>query len=108
MSGKKKSIFYLKQFKGGFCYEKDFIKNFGWLFILILSVQAFAHCEIPCVIYDDEMRIRIINEHIVTVEKSMKQIIELEKGKHHESGGRFYLLLFNERKDICKTQNVCY
>jgi nickel superoxide dismutase len=80
----------------------------GCLFIFILSVQAFAHCEIPCGIYDDEMRIRIIYEHIVTVEKSMKQIIELEKGKHHESGGRFYLLFFNERKDICKTQNVCY
>jgi len=51
----------------------------GCFFIFILSVQAYAHCEIPCGIYDDEMRIKIINEHIVTVEKSMKQIIELEK-----------------------------
>jgi nickel superoxide dismutase len=54
-------------------------------FIFILSIQAYAHCEIPCGIYDDEMRIKIINEHIVTVEKSMKQIIELEKEKHHNS-----------------------
>ena len=57
----------------------------GCSFIFILSVQAFAHCEIPCGIYDDEMRIKIINEHIVTVEKSMKQIIELEKEEHHNS-----------------------
>ena len=58
---------------------------FGCFFIFILSIQAYAHCEIPCGIYDDEMRIKIINEHIVTVEKSMKQIIELEKEKHHNS-----------------------
>ena len=57
----------------------------GCFFIFILSVQAYAHCEIPCGIYDDEMRIKIINEHIVTVEKSMKQIIELEKEEHHNS-----------------------
>jgi nickel superoxide dismutase len=57
----------------------------GSFFIFILSVQAYAHCEIPCGIYDDEMRIKIINEHIVTVEKSMKQIIELEKDEHHNS-----------------------
>jgi len=54
-------------------------------FIFILSVQAFAHCEIPCGIYDDEMRIKIINEHIVTVEKSINQIIRLEKEEHHNS-----------------------
>ena len=57
----------------------------GCSFIFILSVQAFAHCEIPCGIYDDEMRIKIINEHIVTVEKSMDQIIKLEKEEHHNS-----------------------
>ncbi len=47
----------------------------GSSFIFLFSVQAFAHCEIPCGIYDDEMRIKIINEHIVTVEKSMNQIV---------------------------------
>jgi len=57
----------------------------GCSFIFILSVQAFAHCEIPCGIYDDEMRIKIINEHIVTVEKSMDQIIKLEKEERHNS-----------------------
>jgi nickel superoxide dismutase len=36
-----------------------------------------AHCEIPCGIYDDEMRLSMIEEHITTVEKSMKKIQEL-------------------------------
>ena len=38
-----------------------------------------AHCEIPCGIYADKMRIDMIKEHITTIEKSMNQIIELEK-----------------------------
>jgi len=54
-------------------------------FILVFAVQAYAHCEIPCGIYDDEMRIDMINEHIATVEKSMNQIMELEKADHHHS-----------------------
>ena len=38
---------------------------------------AMAHCEIPCGIYDDALRIKLIREHITTVEKSMKLIVEL-------------------------------
>jgi nickel superoxide dismutase len=53
--------------------------------ICFLSVRAFSHCEIPCGIYDDEMRIDMINEHIGTIEKSMKQIMEIEKGDHQNS-----------------------
>ena len=55
------------------------------LFISFSAVQTFAHCEIPCGIYDDEMRIQMIIEHIATIEKSMKQIMELEKEKHHHT-----------------------
>jgi nickel superoxide dismutase len=36
-----------------------------------------AHCQIPCGIYDDELRVQLIEEHITTVEKSMSQIIAL-------------------------------
>ncbi|MBN2288147.1 MAG: superoxide dismutase [Candidatus Glassbacteria bacterium] len=35
------------------------------------------HCEIPCGIYDDHLRSHLIEEHIATIEKSMKQIVEL-------------------------------
>jgi len=38
------------------------------------SLRASAHCEIPCGIYGDDTRITLLNEHIATVEKSMKQI----------------------------------
>ncbi len=47
--------------------------------LLAFYAPVFAHCEIPCGIYDDEMRIKMIAENILTIEKSMKQIIELSK-----------------------------
>ena len=43
------------------------------------SGLLFAHCEIPCGIYGDRMRLEMIAEHITTVEKSMKQIQTLSK-----------------------------
>ena len=58
---------------------------FGFSFLCIFAVTVFAHCEIPCGIYHDEMRINMINEHIATIEKSMNQIMELEKKEHHNS-----------------------
>ena len=36
-----------------------------------------AHCEIPCGIYDDQLRTQLIAEHAATIEKSMKQIMAL-------------------------------
>lgn len=46
------------------------------LFIILPNVAA-AHCQIPCGIYDDMMRINMLFEHITTIEKSMKMITEL-------------------------------
>ncbi|MCG8306429.1 MAG: superoxide dismutase, Ni [Cytophagales bacterium] len=47
------------------------------LFIGIGAHNAKAHCEIPCGIYADSVRISLIKEHIVTIEKSMNQINEI-------------------------------
>jgi nickel superoxide dismutase len=49
--------------------------------VFFVSSYAWAHCEIPCGIYDDQMRIDMIAEHITTIEKSMKQIVELGNQK---------------------------
>ena len=45
------------------------------------SLQSKAHCEIPCGIFADSVRITLIYEHITTIEKSMTQIIELSKAE---------------------------
>ncbi len=51
----------------------------GLLLFLFFISSADAHCEIPCGIYDDELRTKLVAEHATTIEKSMKQIIELSK-----------------------------
>ena len=49
------------------------------LFLLVVLVPglAVAHCEVPCGIYGDAMRIEMLREHVTTIEKSMVQITEL-------------------------------
>ena len=55
----------------------------GCTALLLFAGQAAAHCEIPCGVYDDAMRIRMILEHITTIEKSMNQILFHEKEQPH-------------------------
>jgi nickel superoxide dismutase len=57
-----------------------------WVSLILVMLVSFfcaanaaAHCEIPCGIYDDSMRIKIIAEHLATIEKSMKEIMELSR-----------------------------
>ena len=66
--------------------KKIYLQPLGIIsFLLIFTVIASAHCEIPCGIYDDELRINMISEHITTVEKSMNQIRKIEIEKHPNS-----------------------
>jgi nickel superoxide dismutase len=52
--------------------------------VLMWASHAGAHCEIPCGIYDDQMRANSIAEDITTIEKAMTQIRELSA----KMGGR--------------------
>jgi nickel superoxide dismutase len=47
------------------------------LLLLVSLPMAFSHCEIPCGIYNDPMRMDMMAEDITTIEKSMKEIKEL-------------------------------
>ena len=64
------------------CEEETMKKLFLW-FTASLVVSFFAvsyvsaHCEIPCGIYNDKLRIKMIYEHTVTIEKAMNEIIRL-------------------------------
>jgi len=40
----------------------------------ILTPLVYSHCQLPCGIYGDEARIKMITEHITTIEKSMRLI----------------------------------
>jgi len=43
-----------------------------------LSKTTYAHCEVPCGIYTDELRVELLKEHFQTIEKAMKKIEELQ------------------------------
>ncbi|UCD63078.1 MAG: superoxide dismutase [Candidatus Zixiibacteriota bacterium] len=47
------------------------------LLMLGSAPAAYAHCEIPCGIYDDQLRISLLKENITTIEKSMAEITRL-------------------------------
>jgi len=51
----------------------------GLLSLSFSITNASAHCEIPCGIYDDQLRTQLIAEHATTIEKSMIQIMALSK-----------------------------
>ncbi len=59
------------------------IKMFLIPCVLILAFSPFvvSHCQVPCGIYNDQMRIDMIGEHITTIEKSISMINELSAAK---------------------------
>lgn len=46
---------------------------------LFASNSSFAHCEVPCGIYNDQLRVKQLYEHFTTIEKAMNQIEALQK-----------------------------
>jgi len=76
-----------------------------FVFIFALAVNASAHCEIPCGIYDDQMRINLIKEHITTIEKSMIQIMKLENEKRHHSN-QLVRWIMNKEHHADKLQEI--
>lgn len=52
-----------------------------FLLVLFSNNRLFAHCEVPCGIYHDELRVQQIEEHIQTIEKAMHQIAELQSSE---------------------------
>lgn len=49
------------------------------LFLFAVPASLWSHCQVPCGIYDDEARVKMIAEHITTIEKAMKQVVALSK-----------------------------
>jgi len=57
--------------------KKKIILGVVLLSAIGIGSLAYSHCQIPCGIYNDQLRFDMIAEHIATIEKSMKQITEL-------------------------------
>ena len=69
----------------------------------ILPQQSYAHCQIPCGIFDDHSRVQSILEDVVTMEKSVKLIIQLSGKNDAQSKNQIVRWVMNKEEHA---QNV--
>ena len=71
------------------------------IFVIVssfLSQVAYAHCQIPCGIYDDHARVNAMLEDATTVEKSAKLITELSSKSDAQSKNQLVRWVMNKEK----------
>jgi len=51
------------------------------LWIALAAPRVHGHCQIPCGIFDDDLRFTLLREHVTTIEKSMTEIERLSGEK---------------------------
>lgn len=77
--------------------------------ILAIQSQIDAlediHCEVPCGIYGDSLRILLIKEHIKTVEKAMMKINELSNASQ-PNYNQLVRWVFNKETHAEKIQEI--
>jgi len=86
------------------------LTRFSQILLIILAITVsspyvLAHCEIPCGIYDDEMRIALISEHIDTIEKSIKEIMSLEN-QQDKNYNQIIRWVFNKENHANEIQHI--
>ena len=67
--------------------------------------ETSPHCEVPCGIYGDSLRIALIDEHIRTVEKAMNQINELSK-EANPNYNQLVRWVFNKEEHAKEIQHI--
>jgi nickel superoxide dismutase len=67
--------------------------------------NASGHCEIPCGIYGDSLRVTMIYEHITTIEKSMNMITELSK-EGDKNYNQLVRWIVNKEEHAIKIQDI--
>ena len=84
---------------------KNIYKNLNIVFgsivlLLALSVPSsvWAHCQIPCGIYDDNMRVKLMLEDSETVIKAVKMIAEFEGKSDAQSVNQQVRWVMNKEK----------
>ncbi len=73
--------------------------------VVLFPLRAGAHCEIPCGIYDDVTRMKLIMEHIATIERSMQQINQLE-GNQEVNNNQLIRWVNNKEKHATELQDI--
>lgn len=67
--------------------------------------NVYSHCEVPCGIYDDELRIALLYEHITTIEKAMEQIGTLS-GEGDKNYNQIVRWIVTKEEHAVKIQDI--
>jgi len=73
--------------------------------IALLKPGVFSHCEVPCGIYNDEMRFTMIEENIKTIEKAMNEIANLS-GQQPTNFNQIVRWVTNKEKHAEEIQHI--
>jgi len=73
--------------------------------MLLLKPAVFSHCEVPCGIYNDEMRFTMLEEHIATIEKAINQITILSK-ENPQNMNQIIRWVMNKEKHAEEMQHI--
>jgi nickel superoxide dismutase len=73
--------------------------------LMSTAISVSAHCQVPCGIFEDELRVQLIEEHIGTIEKSMKQIVALSN-EDDEDYNQIVRWVVNKDEHADKIQDI--
>jgi nickel superoxide dismutase len=65
---------------------------------LLSPVFSFAHCQIPCGIYDDHARVQSMLEDVATIEKSITLMMELSGKTDAQSQNQLVRWVMNKEQ----------
>ena len=83
------------------------MKKYILLFIIILNSKIIlAHCQLPCGIYDDAIRIIQIKEDFSTIKKAMVKINELSKNSDALSNNQLNRWVIEKENHASKIQKI--
>jgi len=73
--------------------------------VMIFTADMQAHCEIPCGIYDDSLRVKLMKEHVLTIEKSMNEALKLQE-KNPSDINQLTRWIINKEEHADKIQDI--
>ena len=79
-----------------------------FLLIISCSIPNFliAHCQIPCGIYDDALRIIQLEENFETINKAMNRIINLSENSDPNSKNQLIRWVMTKDEHASQTQEI--
>tara|TARA_B100000123_G_scaffold112741_1_gene83088 strand:- start:206 stop:682 length:477 start_codon:yes stop_codon:yes gene_type:complete len=72
--------------------------------LLLFATQLHAHCQIPCGVYDDTMRVKMIEEHTLTILKSMNYIASNQSDLEQQNQVTRWIM--NKEEHAQEIQNI--